>query len=257
MENLFARRSHGAANFRGVYYQILYSVFRAFDLYQTENPNASVRLEGIEDLDLRGLYIGDEYVQVKNLKDNFSWSDLKEPFQRFFEVLQLDPNCRFLLICGGPISKGIRNLSHQESLSGKDRTRLNRNIWDLLKSIKISREDGEKLLNNLQVIWKPELEIENELRRFVAARFELGSEVVDVYIATLVARFFKWARDRREVGRADIEVVRAEIGEALARESAFQAYGRGLVTKITWSQTPPTLTSLQENRLELDTSLRT
>ena len=189
----------------------------------------------MEDLDLLGFYVGDTYkFRSKTSRDNFSWSDLKQPFQRFFEVLQLDANCKFLLVCGGSISRAVSNLSRRESLSGKDRKRLNNNIADLLKSIGISRAQGESLLKNLLVVSKPEADVYNELRKLVAEQFRLGSEAVDIHIATLVFRFFNWAGDRREVRRADVEGVRAEVGEALARENAFQAYGRGLVTRLLW-----------------------
>jgi hypothetical protein len=37
IDTIFRARYHGAANIRGIKYQILYSVLRAFDLYADDN----------------------------------------------------------------------------------------------------------------------------------------------------------------------------------------------------------------------------
>jgi hypothetical protein len=233
LDDLIAKRGQGAANIRGVHYQIMYSVLRAFDLFQPENREAYMQLEGLEDVDLRGLYIGDEYIQAKNFKETFAWSELKKPFQLFFEAFQRDPRCKFVLVCGGPIAKGLRNLSKRETLPGKERQRFRKNIHNFLKGLNISVEDGEALLRNLRVVFKPEAEMETELRRCVAEHFDLVTNA-DVYISVLMVKFFKWAGDRRQVRRLDIETLRGQVGEALASERAFDAYGDGLITRMTW-----------------------
>ena len=54
LDALLKNRWHGAVNIRGIRYQILYSLFRAFDLYKKNSIASSIRLEGIEDVDLVG-----------------------------------------------------------------------------------------------------------------------------------------------------------------------------------------------------------
>ena len=76
IDPIFRARYHGAANIGGIKYQILYSILRALDLYAEYNANGSIRLEGIEDLDLLGLRLEDEYIQVKTAQEPWSWSKL-------------------------------------------------------------------------------------------------------------------------------------------------------------------------------------
>ncbi len=51
-DSLFKSRFHGAANISGIKYQILYSILRAFELYENKTQAASITLEGIEDVDI-------------------------------------------------------------------------------------------------------------------------------------------------------------------------------------------------------------
>jgi hypothetical protein len=53
LEGLLNSRYDGAANIRGIRYQVAYSLLRAFGLYEGES-NASIRQEGIEDVDVNG-----------------------------------------------------------------------------------------------------------------------------------------------------------------------------------------------------------
>ena len=55
LDALLKTRFHGAVSIRGIRYQILYSLLRAFDLYAEDDGVSSIRLEGIEDVDLLGL----------------------------------------------------------------------------------------------------------------------------------------------------------------------------------------------------------
>jgi len=104
IDAIFRARYHGAANIRGIKYQILYSVLRAFDLYADDNAYGSIRLEGIEDLDLLGLRLEDEYIQVKTSQEPWKWSQLKSyknskgPIENFLEIYRLNPNCHFVLV---------------------------------------------------------------------------------------------------------------------------------------------------------------
>lgn len=60
IDHIIKTRYHGAANIRGIRYQILYSILRAFDLKVDGQTGGSIRLEGIEDLDLLGMHLEDK-----------------------------------------------------------------------------------------------------------------------------------------------------------------------------------------------------
>ena len=234
---LFKNRWHGAVNIRGIRYQILYSVLRALDLYKKEGIDSCLRLEGIEDvdiLDLVGLRYKDEYVQVKSADKPWKWSQLKEPLAGFLKVSRTDPDCRFVLAVNFSLTKDIEKLSLLESLSKNEKKRIKNNFRQLCRKLGGSSEEADDLLGRLSIISLSEDKIWKLLRVNITEAFSLGSEAVNTYIAALVAKFLDWAKERKTIRHFDLENVRANIGEALARETEFQAYGRGLIDRVLW-----------------------
>ena len=234
LDALLNTRFHGAANIRGIRYQILYSLLRAFDLYAKDNKDCSIRLEGIEDVDLLGLRFGDEYVEVKSSGNSWNWSKLKEPIHSFIQVYRAEPDCRFVLAVDFPLRKDIARLAQIAFLTPKERSRVENKFRNLCRQIGASTGEAAGLASRLSIVSLPEKQIWEQLRRSVADRFGLASEAVDTYISVLVAKFLDWAKDRKMVTRADLDSVRVGTGEALAREREFQAYGRGLIDRISW-----------------------
>lgn len=231
---LLETRFHGAVNIRGIRYQILYSILRAFDLYAEDGKASSIRLEGIEDVDLLGLRLGDEYIQVKTSQDPWKWNQLKKPIQGFLQVYRADPYCQFVLAVDFPLRKDIAKLAQIESLSSEERNRVENKFRNLCDNIGASTDEADGLVNRLIIVSLPEENIRKQIRQTVADTFGIASEAVDTYISVFVAKFLDWGKDRRTITRTDIDSVRAAVGEALAREAEFQAYGRGLIDKISW-----------------------
>ncbi|MCG9892436.1 MAG: hypothetical protein MH252_15370 [Thermosynechococcaceae cyanobacterium MS004] len=237
LDAIFRSRWHGAVNIRGIRYQILYSLFRAFDLYNEENETASLRLEGIEDVDflgIRGFHYENEYVQVKSADKDWNWSQLKGPLDGFLSVHRTDANCGFVLAVGFSLTGDIEKLTRLESLLANERKRVENKFCKLCAQVGYSEAESNALLRKLTILSVPEEKIWQELQVIVAERFSLGSEAVETYIYTLVAKFLEWAKDRKTVTRLDLEDVRGVVGEALARETEFQAYGQGLINRVEW-----------------------
>ncbi|RCV65353.1 hypothetical protein C5S53_04195 [Methanophagales archaeon] len=231
---LLETRFHGAVNIRGIRYQILYSILRAFDLYAEDSKASSIRLEGIEDVDLLGLRLGDVYIQVKTSQDPWKWNQLKKPIQGFLQVYRADPYCQFVLAVDFPLRKDIAKLAQIKSLSPEERNSVENKFRNLCDNIGASTDEADGLVNRLIIVSLPEENIRRQLRQTVADTFGIASEAIDTYISVFVAKFLDWGKDRRTITRTDIDSVRAAVGEALARETEFQAYGRGLIDKISW-----------------------
>lgn len=237
LDDLFKNRWHGAVNIRGIRYQILYSLLRAFDLYKGENINSSIRLEGIEDvdfIDLVGFHSQNEYVQVKSADKSWDWNQLKGPIEGFIQFSRTDSHCRFVLAVNFPLTKDIDRVSQIEFLSSNERKRVENKFCKLCAQVGASPSEAKDLLRRLVIVSVPEEQIWQQLKPTVTEAFGLGSEAVDTYISALVAKFLDWAKDRKTVTRSDLESVRAAVGEALGRETEFQAYGRGFIHRISW-----------------------
>jgi hypothetical protein len=231
-------RWHGAVNIRGIRYQMLYSLLRAFDLYNGENSKTALRLEGIEDLDLIGFHYPSEYVQVKSSDKSWNWSKIKEPLANFLEVQRSDHNCKFIIAVNFPLTGDLEKLAQLESLENNEKERIKKQFFKLCCDEKIgaSKIESEHLLSQLEIISISEAKIWQELKIVVTKNFNLGSNAVETYISTFIAKFLEWAKDRKTVTRIDMENIRGCVGEALSRETEFQAYGQGLINKVIWKE---------------------
>jgi len=234
LEALFKTRFHGAANIRGIQYQILYSVLCAFDLYKIQDEAGFLRLEGLEDIDLLGLRLGNKYIQVKSSQNPWNWSKLKEPIKGFLDVHRSEPQCCFELITNFQLQNDIYKFAHKESLSPEERLLIDGKFRNLCCDIGASTNEADALASKLNIISKPEDQVFVELRRNLNDIFGVMSEAVDVYISVLVAKFLDFAKDRRSLIRADLDSIRMAIGEALSSESEFQAHGLGLISVVSW-----------------------
>jgi hypothetical protein len=234
LDTLLKNRFHGAVNIRGIRYQILYSVFHSFELYNNPHQNSSIRLEGIEDLDYLNIDSEDEYIQVKTADKPWNWAKLKEPIGNYAEVLRVSNNCQFSLVVNFELQKDIKQLAEIDSLSTGEQETIKQKFYQLCNAINISEKEAEAILAKLEIIYISEADIWNKLRLEIANRFDLGSHVVDTYIFVLVSKFLNWAEKRASISRNNLEEVKVSIGDYFAREE-HQAYGRGLIDRISWT----------------------
>src|SRR5229473_5946129 len=204
LDSIFKARYHGAVNIRGIRYQLLYSVLRAFDLYNEENAAAAIRPEGIEDVDLLGLRVGDVYIQVKTADEPWVWSQLKKPLVGFLEEYRINPHSHFVLAVNFPLLKDIARLAQMELLWSQEKRRIEKNFRSLCHQIGATSIEADGLLTKLEIVSLSEEQILSELSLAITDAFGLGSEAVDLYILLLVARFLEWAKDRKMVTRSDL-----------------------------------------------------
>jgi len=201
LDALLKRRFHGAVNIRGIRYQILYSILRAFDLYAEDDGASSIRLEGIEDVYLLGLRSEDEYIQVKTSQDPWNWSQLKTPIQSFLQVYREDPDCRFVLAVDFELRTEIAKLAQLKSLPPKEKKRIEAKFRKLCSEIEATTSEADGIASRLTITSQQEKKIWEELKQTVTEMFELGSGAVDIYIRVFVARFLEWAYKWRRFRR--------------------------------------------------------
>lgn len=234
---LLRARFHGAVNIRGIRYQLLYSLLRAFELYDSAGPRA-LRLEGVEDVDLVGLQLGSEYIQVKTADKPWTWGRLGEPVKGFLSALRADPSARFVLVVNFPLHSDVRRLAELGTSSPSSKNELIKRFRMLCRQVGGSTQEADALLRCMKLVSIPEAQVLSQLRMSLLETYNLGTEAADVYLGVLVAHVLTWAQERRTVTKSDLEGVRATVGEALARETEYQAYGRGLIERVGWVPDP-------------------
>lgn len=239
---LFKSRFHGATNIHGIRYQILYSILRAFELYDSETQTASITLEGIEDVDVEvvGLRVLNEYVQVKSSSKHWTWSNLKSydnkkgPIQNFIEGYRVDSDSKFLLVFDFELKNEIEKISQFNSLPEKEKEELNKKFRELCRVFGGTNSEADAILNKLKIVSISEEETVRSLRKIISETYGLGSNIVEYYIKVFISTFLKWAEERKKVLRKDLEEIRVFIQESVEREEDYQAYGRGLINRISW-----------------------
>ncbi len=192
-------------------------------------------------MDLLGVRLEDEYIQVKTAQEPWKWSQLKSykkskgPIENFLEVYRVNPNCHFVLAVNFQLKNDIEKLAQIESLPPRDKKIIEEMFRKLCHQIGASTSEADAIASRLCIVSISEDQIWRKLRPVVADSFNIGSEAVDTYISALVAKFLDWAKDRKTINRTDLEGVRSTVGEALSREVEWQGYGRGLIDRISWS----------------------
>lgn len=233
LENLFKNRFHGAANIRGIRYQILYTVFRALDLLDKNSTIQTIRAEGIEDVDLQGLSTGFEFIQVKYSQKPWNWAKLKEPIENFFQAYNENGNTNFILVVNFELQKDFRKLADLKTLPLRERQRIEKKYRQLCINAGFPRENFPDFISRFKIISLTEMQIIEELRRKLANNFELTGETVDIYISVFMANFLNWADNRIAITISELKELHFIIQETLSEEE-FNAYGRGLIKRICW-----------------------
>lgn len=213
----------------------MYSVLRAFELYDYDGASGRLRLEGIEDVDLIGLRVENEYVQVKTADKPWAWSRLKKPVTGFLEAHRANPSADLTLVVNFSLRDDIAVLAKKEPRSPNEERRITEKFHSLCGDLGASLDEADSLRKRLTIVSVPEEVVSQRLWTTVAQRFELGSEAVAAYVLAFIAQFLEWAKERKTVTYLDLEGLRTDLGEAMAREMEFQAYGRGLIDRISWT----------------------
>jgi hypothetical protein len=236
VDAILKERFHGASNIKGVRFQLLYSLLQAFRLFDADGPT-TVRLEGIEDADLLGLRSGSEFIQAKSSNNPWTISRLIPPLLSFHKLLAVDPTVRFRLALEGRAGRDVEELIQRVGAHPSAIPRRARQLERRLVEVGLSLAEGHRLAEAVRIEIVSEEALITSLRSALTQKFELGTKAgVCVHLTALTARFLDWAKDRREVSRADFEDVRNSVGEALAVEGQFKAIGKGLLSRLEWRE---------------------
>lgn len=234
MDGVFRARYHGAANFSGVRFQILYTVLRALQILAARD-DVRLQPEGFEDLDLKGLRIGTHHIQVKYRSGRWNWSDLPSPLANFVEVVRAsDAQRSFLLLVDAEFDPFVSRLSSH--LSGCEDQDIERRFRQLCRRNRLAAEETDILLDNLKIEAKSEHTVRNEIHQLLIAELGFSSDLGQVFLSALVAHVLDWAARRTSFGHVELEDLSRQVREAYAAEEEFIAAGRGLIRRIDWER---------------------
>lgn len=233
LTELLKRRYHGAANVSGVRYQLLYFVWRAFDLYADPGPD-EVLGEGVEDLDLRSVTLGNEYVQVKYRGRSLSWGDFTAILGGFLPLIAADPSASLRVVTSTGLTSDMDALAKSVRGTRPLSQRSRKALADL-----ISQEEAVVTVDNLLQRLRFEIISEDDLlsriRAAIIGQFGVTTGNEDLYLAALFAEVSSRAGNRIAVRRSDVEGIRQRVEEQVARGGVNPAVRDGFIRPLTFT----------------------
>src|SRR5579884_30698 len=223
LDDLLRSRYEGASNIAGIRFQLLYSILRAFDLYE-DIPARSVQFEGIEDIDvagakeksLRGLSMGDIYVQVKRTgaPKTLSWLDQERVLDHFIEVYLKHPQARFLIVTSLPVRGNLEDLARY--CHGQMQAlplSVDQKVHAIAARANLDATALFPFLRRVSFEHLTEDELLDRLRVAVVRAFDLNAGNELLYLSHLLGCAISWAANRAVLQKQHLNAEKVRIQE--------------------------------------------
>ncbi len=227
---LWRQRYHGAANVGGVRYQLMYFSHRVFDLYNADAPDEIVG-EGIEDVDLASVTLGNEYVQIKHARRGLAWGTFVDALLGFVPALRDDPTARLTLVTDVRLQGAVRDVI---AASDAGRALPKAPARKLARAFADAPVTAETVLERLCVEIQSEAALIADLTAAVTQHFAVATGNEELYALAIFADLAERASRRIAVRRADLEVLRARIETAISRGPVNPAVRDGFVGPLSF-----------------------
>ncbi len=233
LDSIIKARFHGSVNIKGIRYQILYSIYKAFEEY-TINPDFQIHLEGIEDLDLKGLQSNNKYIQVKTSETCWNWAKYTEVFKSFFETYSLDNKSQFILVTNFHHNNDWLMLTENIQFQAKNKARIENKVRKINNDIGITDSTFYK---NINLITINEEELLTSLNKILLNLFNISSnKMAEIFIDSLFALFLNKAEKREFITKILLDEIWKDLSENITRQKEFSAIGDGLMSKLEWQK---------------------
>lgn len=236
LEAIATKRLGGAINFRGISYQLLYASCRLLEMGVENSWMASVQLEGLEDIDLRGSDIVEdaEYVQIKTSQNPLDASRLwsLNVLQNFLEVHEANPKARFRLVYNMPISGG-----HLQHLIQKEFNPPMLAYWQsklVSAQKKTTPLDTPTFLAQLAFEHITQTTLYNNLVNKLLSEYGVNSGTEEQFIKSLFYHAFTWSQERTIVQPSDVHRVLQEVKDTFSRAPTNEAVRHKWITAVSF-----------------------
>lgn len=238
LDDLLRSRFHGAANIGGIRYQLLYSLFRTLELYRDSAPG-EVQFEGLEDVDLRGLSVGNVYYQVKSSRSRkgWSWFERERILDRFIQAYLVDRSSRFVLVANFRFTDELERLAslrngQLDGLPKSTRTKLS----VIARRTGLPKSEITEVLRRVSFEHITESQLLAELRAALVRSFGLSAGNEELYLRHLFACVAGWASGRDVITRRHLEAEKLRVDEWIGLGRENPAVRDRLIQPLTYAQ---------------------
>jgi len=219
LEQIAAKRIGGAINLRGIHFQVLYSAHIILSHLTRSKSTASIRLEGIEDIDVNGTKLSidkNTYIQLKTSQNKLNASSFWEMgvLQNFLEVFIADPSSRFKLVHNMGIAQG-----HLAALADHRLDETTFRYWeDRLKAINnYGSYSSSDFLNAITFERKDIEGLYKDISSLLLSTWKINKGTEAIFLRTLFYHIFDWSIDRKVITNEDLSVLFTEITDSFSK----------------------------------------
>ncbi|OHD07486.1 MAG: hypothetical protein A2086_06875 [Spirochaetes bacterium GWD1_27_9] len=243
LENILKKKFHGAVNIRGIKFQLLFSIFKSFELLK-ENPNFKIQLEGIEDLDvkkqienvnLKGLKFKNIYIQAKTSDNLWNWTKYQEVFKNFYEIYKIDNQSNFEMITNFEHNKDWLKIINKEKLDKKEEIKLNKRFKAICDKIGLRDSEKDDFFTKIKLKSYEESKLIDSIVKNIIDLYSLANDIVYYYLDILFGKFLEKSKNRDFIDKLFLDNLWVEFNQLKVRNEQFDAYKNGLISKLVWN----------------------
>ncbi|BEG99077.1 hypothetical protein [Bacteroides sedimenti] len=249
LEPVLAKRIGGAVNITGIYYQVLYACLAI--LRELQNSNATIRLEGIEDIDINNSIItnGFEYTQLKSSKnklDAYGFWDLGV-LQNYLEVYHKEPCSRFRLVYNMKTTDGnLKNL-FEGNLDEKSKK-----YWfDKLNSLPYKGLNYSQFIETISFEFASINDITSQILKLLYKEWNVNIGTEGQFLRSLFYNALIWSRDRKEINKNDVAVLFQDITDSFSKAPINEAIKNDWIRTILFSKEEKDYSNYYEGKAAL------
>ncbi|MDA6070775.1 hypothetical protein NJT12_14240 [Flavobacterium sp. AC] len=224
LEELLRKRTGGAVNFRGINYQMLYSCHLLLAQLADSNSTTTIRLEGIEDVDLiRPALTLDShnYIQLKSSENKINAADFwaMGVLQNFIPIYLADLQSTFRLVYNFKIAEGLLQELFDSRLS-------NRAFEHWQKKIKLVYENEFNIVDFLQRITFEKhtiSELTQEINGHLYKNWNVNRGTEMQFISGLSYHVLQWSQKRQTIGYENLALLFTDINDTFSKAPINEA----------------------------------
>ncbi|WP_321332539.1 hypothetical protein [uncultured Bacteroides sp.] len=249
LETILEKRIGGAVNFTGIYYQVLYACLAI--LRELQSDKATIRLEGIEDIDVNNPIITDEfeYTQLKSSKNKLDAYRFWElgVLQNYVEVYHKEPRSRFKLVYNMKITEGnLKNL-----FEGKLNEKSKQYWLEKLNSLPYEGVDYSQFIETITFEFASIQDITSQVLKLLYEKWNVNIGTEKQFLKSLFYNALIWSRDREVISRNNIVILFQDITDSFSKAPINEAIKNDWIKPITFSNEEKDYSSYYEGKAAL------
>ena len=235
----------------GIFYQLSYSCWKMLDIFKDMFPDEqrSVRLEGVEDLDVLKAHFETgyeyEFIQIKHSDNKMNSASFweKNVLQNFAEVFTEHPDAKFRFVYDMPLADGYLQGFLKKDWSSEAQTYWHSKLLALksdnkFKHCKWDKFDPTDFLKRIEFERISGSEIENECLKKLIAHYSIHTGNETQFLRALFFEAFSWSIEKQLIERSDLIRLIDWVKEDISKGGANPAEQKRWLSKVSFAESP-------------------